>query len=127
MIVRSITASQARDTGLAFVLILLLVGHFRHDDVWILPAIGVLVMTMIWPGFFRPFGYVWFTAANVLRKVVSSILLTVIFLVIATPIGWIRRIVGADPMQRRRWKKDQTSVFVQRDHIFSAEDLERPY
>jgi hypothetical protein len=47
--------------------------------------------------------------------------------VIATPIGLIRHLVGADPMKRKQWKKGSASVFVERDHLFEAKDLERPY
>jgi len=127
VIVRHVSKAQARDTGLAAVLILLLIAHFRESTSLVVPTIIVLVLTMIWPGLFRPAAYVWFSLANILRKIVSSILLTVVFLVIATPIGLIRNLVGADPMNRKKWKKGSTSVFVERDHSFTAHDLERPY
>ncbi len=127
MIVREITRAQARDTGLAAVLILLLIAHFRASLTLVAPAIAVLVPDMAGPDIFRPLGFVWFSLANVLRKIVSTILLTVVFLLIATPIGLLRRIFGADPMQGKRWKDGGASVFVTRDHLFSAKDLERPY
>ena len=127
MIVRKVSSLQARDTGLAAVLILLLVMHFTKNVGLVSPTIGVLVLTMLWPGFFRPLAYVWFTLANVLRLVVSTILLTAVFLVIATPIGLIRRLSGADPLLRKMWKNGTGSVFVVRDHLFTGKDLERPY
>jgi ABC-type phosphate/phosphonate transport system permease subunit len=127
VIVRHITKVQARDTGLAAVLILLLIAHFRDSVALVAPAIGVLVLDMIWPNFFRPFAYVWFTVANILRRIVSTILLTVVFMVIATPIGLIRRLFGADPMRNKKWKDGSTSVFVERNHLFSGGDLEQPY
>jgi hypothetical protein len=125
--VRKVTKAQARDTGLAAVLILLLIAHFRDSANLVGPAIIVLVVDMIWPSFFRPFAYVWFTLANILRKVVSSILLAVLFIVIVTPIGLLRRIFGADPMKGKKWKDGPGSVFEERDHAFAAKDLERPY
>ena len=127
MIARNITNTQARDTGLAAVLILLLIAHFKDNIGLVGPAIIVLVLDMIWPNIFRPLGYVWFTLANILRKIVSSILLTVVFLVIATPIGLVRRLIGADPMRTKSWKDGPTSVFVERNHLCSGKDLERPY
>jgi len=127
VIVRKVTKAQARDTGLAAVLILLLIAHFRDSATLVGPAIVVLVVDMIWPSIYRPFAYVWFTLANILRRIVSSILLTVLFLVIATPIGLIRRLLGADPMKGKKWKEGPESVFVERDHVFEAGDLERPY
>ncbi len=127
MIVRKVTNAQARDTGLAAVLILLLIAHFRDSAGLVAPAIIVLVVDMVWPNCFRPAAYVWFTLANILRKVVSSILLTVLFLVIVTPIGLLRRLLGADSMKRKKWKDGPESVFEERDHVFAAKDLERPY
>ena len=127
MIVKRVTKSQARDTGLAAVLILLLIARFRDSMAWVLPAIILLVVDMAWPNFFRPAAYIWFTLANLVRKVVSTILITVVYIVIATPIGLVRRLVGADPMQARKWKKGSSSVFVIRDHLYTKRDLERPY
>lgn len=127
MIVRKISRAQARDTGLAAVLILLLIAHFKDSVSLVAPAIAVLVLDMIWPNFFRPLAHVWFTLANILRRIVSSILLTLLFLVIATPIGLLRRLFGADPMRGKSWKDGSKSVFVEREHPFSAKDLERPY
>jgi hypothetical protein len=127
VIVRHVTKAQARDTGLAAVLILLLIARVRDSAALVLPAIIVLVVDMAWPNFFRPAAYVWFTLANVLRKVVSTVLISIVFWVIATPIGLVRRLVGADPMQIRQWKKGPTSVFKNRDHLYTKRDLERPY
>ena len=127
LIVRSVSPSQARDTGLAAVLIMLLVMHFTKSAGLVPLTIAVLVMTMLWPGFFRPLAFVWFTLANILRLVVSTVLLTVVFLVIATPIGLIRRLSGADPLLRKQWKNGAGSVFVVRDHLFTGKDLEQPY
>jgi ABC-type phosphate/phosphonate transport system permease subunit len=127
MIVREISKAQAQDTGLAAVLILLLIAFFRESVALVGPAIAVLVLDMIWPDFFRPFGFVWFSLANVLRKIVSTILLTVVFIFIATPIGLLRRLSGADPMLGKRWKDGGASVFITRDHLYSGRDLERPY
>jgi hypothetical protein len=127
MIVRDISKAQARDTGLAAVLILLLIAHFRETMTLVAPAIIVLVLDMLWPSLFRPLGYVWFSLANILHKTVSTIILTVVFLFIATPIGLVRRLLGADPMGGKRWKNGGSSVFVEREHLFSARDLERPY
>jgi ABC-type phosphate/phosphonate transport system permease subunit len=127
VIVRHVTKGQARDTGLAAVLILLLIAHFKDSTALVLPAMLVLVVDMAWPNFFRPAAYIWFTFANILRKIVSTILISVVFLVIATPIGLVRRLIGADPMQVGQWKKGSTSVFVDRDHLYTKQDLERPY
>ncbi len=61
------------------------------------------------------------------NTMISKILLTVLFIAMVLPVGLIRRAMGKDVMQIKRWKKDRDSVFRIRNHDFSAQDLEHPY
>jgi hypothetical protein len=124
---RSISKDQSRDTGLVIVLILLIGARFWGKSELILPALGVLLLTMTFPVVFRPLAWLWFGLSRVLAEVVSRILLTLLFGVVVTPVGVIRRLFGADPMRMKGWKNGRDSVFERRDHTFSARDLERPY
>ncbi len=121
------TVEQAKDTGLAAVLILLLVAHFWELAGLMAPAIAVLVITMVWPALFRPAARVWFGLSEVLGTVASKVLLSIVFFVVGTPVGLIRRVFGADSMRLREWKNGGESVFDERDHVYTAVDLERPY
>jgi len=121
------TIDPAKDTGLAMILILLLFVHFGRYYFLILPAIVVLVLVMIWPSIFRPLARVWFGLSHFLGSIVSKILLTIIFLTIVTPMGLLRRMIGADSMQLKKWKQDDDSVFIERNHTYSSSDLKKPY
>jgi hypothetical protein len=118
---------RAKDTASAAVLILLLLARFWPMPDLVLAAMAVLLVAMVWPSFFGPASRVWFGFSHVLGGVVSKVLLSIIFLVIATPIGLLRRLLGADAMRMRTWKSDNKSVFVERSQTFSAKDLEIPY
>jgi predicted anti-sigma-YlaC factor YlaD len=120
-------ADQARDTGLALVLVLLLVAHVAELPDLILPAICFLFAAMLWPRIFAPAARVWFGLSHILGAVASKAVLSVVFAVITTPVGVIRRLLGADAMRLKPWKGSSGSVFVRRDQRFTAEDLERPY
>lgn len=124
---RSISKDQSRDTGLVIVLILLIGARFWGKSELILPALGVLLLTMTFPVVFRPLAWLWFGLSRVLAEVVSRILLTLLFGVVVTPVGVIRRLFGADPMRMKDWKNGRDSVLARRDHTFSPRDLERPY
>ncbi|MDH3392530.1 MAG: SxtJ family membrane protein [Desulfobulbaceae bacterium] len=119
--------NQAKDTGLAMVLILLLLAHFGKFHASLLPAIVVLVITMTWPAFFAPLAKLWFGLSHLLGGVVSKVLLTIVFFLVATPIAFLRRLGGADAMRRKDWKGGGQSAFVERGHEFSRKDLETPY
>ena len=121
------TVDQCKDTGLAALLILLLVAYFGSQPVLLLPAIVVLVLAMAWPRFFRPIAGFWFGFSHVLGTIMSTIILTSIFTLITTPIGLIRTLFGGDSMRRKLWKQGNGSVFVNREYLFEAQDLERPF
>ena len=112
---------------MAAVLLVLLFAYFLEQPGLILPAIGLLVLAMGWPSFYRPVAPIWFGFSHVLGEVVSRVVLTAIFGLVTTPMGILRRMTGADSMRRKQWKKGKDSVFVNRDYVFLAEDLERPF
>lgn len=118
---------QAKDTGLAMVLILLLLAHFGKFHASLLPAIVVLVITMTWPALFAPLSKLWFGLSHLLGGVVSKFLLTIVFFLVATPIAFLRRLGGADAMRRKAWRDGSETAFVERGHEFSRKDLETPY
>jgi hypothetical protein len=124
---RSVPQNQAKDTGLALVLVLLIIGHFWDKSALMLPAIGILLLSMTFPLIFSPLAWLWFGLSRILADIVSRALLTLLFLVVVIPVALIRRLFGADPMRLKAWKNREDSVLKERDHTFSAEDLERPY
>lgn len=123
----SSTRDQARDTGMAMALICLLFAYWGHHPRFLLLAIILLLLTMIVPQVFRPLAVLWFGLSHIMGNVVSKVILSIIFFVIVTPIGLIRRWAGKDSLQLRKWKKDTGSVFVTREGVILPEDLQNPY
>ena len=62
-----------------------------------------------------------------LGTVVSKIILTIIFFLMVTPVSVLRRAMGKDPLLVKEWKKDTTSAFAVREHIYTAAEIEKPY
>lgn len=124
---KSISASQAKDSGLALVLIQLILAVAVSPKYFLPAGIVLLVVTMTVPNIFRPFAVVWFGVSHALGTIVSRILLTLLFYVLVTPVGCLRRLLGKDAMQIKSWKKEQASVFHNRDHLFKRKDLDHPY
>ena len=124
---RNITASQCKDSGLALVLISLILAVVLSPKYFLPIGIVFLVVTMTAPNIYKPFAMVWFGFSHALGTVVSRILLTFLFFVLVTPVGVLRRVLGKDAMQVKSWKKGQTSVFQNREHLFKRQDLDHPY
>jgi hypothetical protein len=123
----SASTKQSIDTGMAFVLIFLLVSYFTKSDIFIIISICLLLFNMIYPNIYRPLSRVWFGISNILGSVVSRLIMTLIFFLFVTTIGIFRKVIRADSLQLKEWKRDNTSVFRVRDQAFQPEEIERPY
>ena len=123
----SASTAQARDTGMALVLICLLAAWFGHRRDTVGYAIILLALTMTWPAAFKPAAKLWFGLSHAMGAVMSKILLGAVFFTVLTPVGLLRRAIGKDSMQLNRFKKDSASVLRVRDHRFTANDIETPY
>lgn len=122
-----VTRGQAKDTGMAMVLICLLAYHFSDIEKLIAVSIILLVVNMVVPQLYKPLAKLWLGLSNILGTVMSSLLLTILFFLLVTPIALFRRITGYDTLQLKKWKKDGTSVFHVRDHGYQQTDIEKPY
>lgn len=112
---------------MALVLILLLIYFFKHRQGLVVAAALVLVLNMIAPQVYRPAAIIWFGLSHLLGAVMSRILLGLVFLLVVTPIAFIRRLAGKDSLRLKLFKAGQGSVMVERNHTFVAKDLEKPY
>lgn len=124
---RTITKKQASDTGMAAVLILLLIGLFTQNNLFYKIAIPVLIINMTFPMFYYLFAIIWLGFSQLLGTVVSKIILTIVYFLLIVPVGIFRRLIGKDSLQLSEFKKDTTSVMKSRDYYFSSKDVEHPY
>ncbi len=121
------TKDQAKDTGLAMILICLLFVWIGHKYTLLPLAVLILLVTMVWPALLKPVAKLWFGFSHILGTVMSKVILSLVFFLVLTPMGVLRRIVGKDAMQVKTWKKGNDSVFRVRDHTFDASDIEQPF
>lgn len=116
-----------KDSGLVLVLILLLIAYWRENLNLLLIAIGALLIALIVPAIFTPLAIFWHYLSMGVGRVINSLILSIIFFLVVTPVGFVRRGLGFDPMKRKRWKKGRESVLTIRNSLVKAEDLEAPY
>jgi len=121
------TRDQCRDTGMAMVLILLLLALLLERELYLIGAVCLHVLNMIAPQAYRSVAVVWLGLAHLLGAVMSRVILTVVYLVIVTPIGLVRRMMGIDSLRLKQFGKSGDSVMHERNHTFTAEDIQRPY
>ncbi len=122
-----LTKDQCKDTGMAMVLILLLITLTFKRDIFFFCAIGALVLNMIAPQVYRFVAVIWLGLAHLLGTIVSKVSLSIVFLGIVTPVGLWRRIFAKDSLKLKGFKAGHESVMQERNHTFVGEDIERPY
>ena len=124
---RKITKDQSRDTGMAMVLLFLLIFLGRKKEGWLFVAMALHVLNMIVPSLYKPVAVIWLGLSDLLGAVTSKILLGLLFFIVVTPIGIFRKLAGKDSLKLRAFKKSRESAMLTRNHMFSAKDIENPY
>ena len=99
------TAANGRKFGLtvgAAFLVLSGIAWWRGHPttVMVLGTLGgvLLLAGLIIPAQLGPVERAWMGLARVISKVTTPIVMGVMYLFVLTPIGWIRRMLGGDPM-----------------------------
>ena len=124
---KKITPLQCRDTCLALTFLLLLIWLFVKSAYLVYAAMLLLLVGMVVPVSMKPLGWAWFGLSHLLGQVMSRVLLGIVYLLLVLPIGLIRKLIGKDAMRFKLWKQGDSSCFVERAHVFTAEDLKNPY
>jgi hypothetical protein len=124
---KHISTIQERDTCLALTFLLLLIWFFTKNAYLVYAAMLLLLIGMVVPAAMKPLAWIWFGLSHLLGQVMSRVLLGIVYLLLVLPMGRIRRLLGKDSLRLTLWKQSGASCFIERAHVFSAEDLKNPY
>jgi hypothetical protein len=118
-----VTRQQCTEFGLVVILVLAFLAFYRKQISYTGIIVVASLLTIIVPLIFYPLALLWFGIANLLKPISSAILLTLIFLIVVVPVGFIRRLLGRDSLKIKQFKKSRQSVLHNRDHVYEKEDL----
>jgi hypothetical protein len=90
------------------------------------PGVLLVVFGLVWPLALGPVEKGWMWLAGKLQIVSTTVILSVVFYLIVTPIGLFMRIRGKDLLKMRR-PDDQESFWVPADKEGSAVRYRKPY
>lgn len=122
-----ISKKQNTDFGMVLTLIFLVAGTIRPIHFLYTEAIVSLLITLLLPVVYTPFSWIWFQVSGFLEVLFSTILLSVVFYLVVTPVGFIRRVFAKDHLYIRSFKKNKKSVFVVKRTTYQKEDLENQF
>ena len=75
-----------------------LLGHGSNWPWFLAAGIAFAVVALVRPGLLKPLNRVWTAFGAVLHKVVSPLVMIVIFFGVVTPIGILMRLLGQRPL-----------------------------
>jgi len=127
LIPTEINKDKSRDTGMAMVLILLILELIYNNNLFFKIAMAALIINMIAPLFYKPLAYVWLGLAHLIGTVVSKIILFFVYMLIVFPVALIRKLLGKDSLKLKAWRKGNESVMNERNYVFTRQDIEKPY
>jgi hypothetical protein len=90
--------------GFLCIIAALLVWRGRMGRAEVLGSIGgaLVLLAAVWPAILKWPNVWWWRFARVLGYVNARVILTVLFILVLVPLGLIWRIIGKDPLARRR-------------------------
>ena len=119
---RSETAKSSSDRafGIVFAVVFLIIGILPLFSgggvrVWSLAVSAIfLVAAFVRPALLAPLNRLWTRFGLLLHRIVSPLVLGIMFFAVITPMGWIRRALGKDPL-RLRFDREARSYWVDRE------------
>jgi hypothetical protein len=121
------TKTESRETGQVAALACLVGAIYSGYESWVIAAFVLLLVSLTIPGLFYPFAVVWFGLSRLLQRMMSPLLLSVIFFLVVTPVGLCRRWLGRDSLRLREFKKSRKSVMHIRNHTYTKDDLSHTF
>lgn len=118
-----ITKKQNTEFGLVMILVCCVLAYWLKERSLIIVAIILSLLTIIVPIVLTPFAALWFGLSRILSIFSSIVLLSLVFFLVVTPMGLVRRLLGKDSLRLKQFKKSAQSVMTNREHEYTAEDM----
>ena len=118
--IEEIKVSSNRSFGMVFTLVFLVVGIWQISTGkslgWYFFASAILffILTITFPYLLGPFNRVWFKFGLLLGQAVNPVILGLVFFLVVTPIGIVRRLLGKDSLHLKP-KPNLKSYWIDRN------------
>ncbi len=113
--------AKAKETILVITTGFLAIGLLAHRPLflYIALAIGVIGILSNWAS--NKIDWFWTKLSLVLGTISNTLLLSLVFILVLVPVGLLRR------RRMIRFDPGKTSNFIERDHVFTKEDMEHTW
>ena len=121
------TRKKLSDAGIAFTLLVLLLGYFLHSQLFYIIAIFAALANVISPVIFYPFAVVWYAFARIMGHVMSALVLTSVFIILIIPFGIARKLIGKTKLMFPDFNKGNKSIMHDREQMYTSADIAKPF
>ena len=114
-----IVAGSERGFGVVFFIVFAVIGLWPWlfggpPRLWSLGvAAAFLLVALLRPGLLSPLNRIWFSFGLLLHKIVTPVVMGVLFFLTVTPTGIVMRLMGKDPLHRR-FDPTATTYWIER-------------
>ena len=115
-----VQTSSERSFGLVFAVVFAVVGLFNlhgagsYWPYWLGAAALFVLLALAAPRVLAPLNRHWAKFGLLLHRIISPVILAILFYGCITPIGYLMRFTGKDPL-RLRFEADSQSYWIVRD------------
>ena len=119
MISNKINKSSNRSFGIVFFIVFLLIGFYpflNQQDlrIWaLIISLVFLILGVIDSKILTPLNKIWFKFGIFLGKIISPLIMGLIFFLVVTPTGIVMRILGKD-LLNLKFKKNMKSYWIEK-------------
>jgi saxitoxin biosynthesis operon SxtJ-like protein len=118
---KSLEAALAISTGFS------VIYYFTESKYFLITAITIGLIGLLSKFLAEKIAWFWFKLAEVLGRINGFILLTILFYVLLTPLAWLMRRFKKDTLNLKKNNLPSSSYYIDRNHEYSAKDIENPW
>lgn len=111
-------------TQLVIVVGLAIIGLILDNYTLLVISVSIGLVSIFIPFLGYWIVWFWYKLAELLSRITTPIILSVLFYLFITPFSWIYRLFGNKPLIL---KKPKDSVYTSRNHTFTEKDIENPW
>lgn len=102
-------------------------GWGLWPKVWAALSVAVLVVTVVRPALLTPFNRAWMRLGDLLHRIVSPVVLGVMYVVLIVPVGLFMRLIGRDALRLKLSPKAPTYWLAREESAFSPERFKNQF
>ena len=109
---KKIKLSSNRSFGIVFFIVFIVISLWplQHDEnirIWsLIVSLIFLILGILNSNLLKPFNKIWFKFGMFLGKIVSPIVMSLIYFLVVTPTGFIMRFLGKDLLKLKKNKNN---------------------